>query len=67
MINDHNDERRRFIHVALQISGFTYELDFMTFVLRRFLGHSFYLNLSCILSYMICDGAFFYQYWAGAS
>ena len=54
MINDHNNERRRFLHVAIQISGFTYELDLMTFVLRRFLGHSFYLDLFCILLYMIC-------------
>ena len=37
MIDDHK-ERRRFHHVA-PVSGFMYELDLMTFVLRIFLRH----------------------------
>ena len=37
MVDDHK-ERRMFLHVA-RISGFMYELDLMTFVLRIFLRH----------------------------
>ena len=37
MIDDHK-EKRRFLNVA-HISGFMYELDLKTFVLRIFLRH----------------------------
>ena len=50
MIDDHK-ERRRFLHVT-HISGFMYELDFMTFVLRVFLRH---LLLTHTLDIIILD------------
>ena len=55
MIDDHK-ERRRFLHVA-GISGFMYELDLMTFVLRIFFRHFLLTHTSdiIILDIIICD------------